>query len=157
LEWDQAKKAHFRFFLSCDGKTKTIIWLTQPTSDLATINYKRGEKKRKDRQEKEKEEENCAQDQESAQNHGYCCHQHAKVAKKEHERYKKQVSRQMEKTKEIINEEEQCVHCDEDPCVFTQIEMRPCKNDEIYYNVGGYEKALTTYNSKSRFVPSNSK
>jgi hypothetical protein len=70
LELDQAEKAYFRFFLSCDGKTKTNIWLTRPTSDVATINYKRGEKKRKDRREKEKEEENYAQDQEYAQNHG---------------------------------------------------------------------------------------
>ena len=150
LEWDQAEKAYFRFFLSCDGKTKTNIWLTQPTSDLATINYKRGEKKRKDRREKEKEEENCGQDQEYAQNHGYCCHKHAKVAKKEHERNKKQVSRQAEKKNEFINEEEQCIHCDEDPCVFTQIEMRLCENDEIYYDVGDYEKAPITYNSSRR-------
>jgi hypothetical protein len=62
LEWDQAEMAYFRFFLSCDGKTKTNLWLTRPASNLATINYKRGEKKRKDRREKEKEEENCAQD-----------------------------------------------------------------------------------------------
>jgi hypothetical protein len=93
LEWDQAEKAYFHFFLSCDGKTKTNIWMTQPTSDLAAIDYKRGEKKRKDRREHEHEEENCAKYQELAQNHGYCCHQHAKVAKTEHEKYKKQVNR----------------------------------------------------------------
>jgi hypothetical protein len=109
---------------------------------LATINYKHGEKKRKDRREKEKEEENCAQDQEYAGNHGYCCHQH--------ERNKKQISRQTEKTNEFINEEEQCIHCDEDPCIFTQIEMRLCKNDEIYFDVGDYEKAPVTYNSSRR-------
>jgi hypothetical protein len=65
--------------------------MTQPTSNLATINYKRGEKKRKkEGQEQVREEENCAEDQQTAQNHGYCCHQHAKVAKTEHEKYKKQ-------------------------------------------------------------------
>jgi hypothetical protein len=80
LEWDEGEKAYFRFFLSSYSKTRTNIWMMQPTSNLATINYKRGEKKRKDRQEKDNEEEKCAKDQESAQNHGYCCHQHAKVA-----------------------------------------------------------------------------
>jgi hypothetical protein len=141
LEWDQAQKVYFCFFLYCDGKTKTNIWMTQPTSNLATINYKRGEKKRKDRREEENEEENCAKDQESAQNHTYCCHQHAKVAKKENEKYKKQVSRQKEMTKEFVDEREQCIHCDEDSCLFTQIEMRLCKNNEIYYDGGDYEKA----------------
>jgi hypothetical protein len=34
--------------------------------------------------------------------------------------------------------------------VFTQIEMRLCENDEIYYNVGDYEKAPITYNSSRR-------
>jgi hypothetical protein len=62
--------------------------MRQPTINLATINYKRGEKKRKDRREHENEEANCSKYQESAQNHGYCYHQHAKVAKTEHEKYK---------------------------------------------------------------------
>jgi hypothetical protein len=104
LEWDQAEKAYYHFFLSCNGKTKTNIWMTQPTSDLATINYKRGEKKRKDRREQENEEYNYAKGQESAQNYGYYCHQHAKVAKTEHEKYKKQVRRQKEKkNKSLMN------------------------------------------------------
>jgi hypothetical protein len=72
------------------------------------------------------------------------------VAKKEHERNKKQVSRQTEKKSQVINEEEQCIHCDKDPCVFTQIELRLCKNDEIYYDVGDYEKAPITYNTSRR-------
>jgi hypothetical protein len=77
--------------------------------------------------------QNCAKDQELAQNRGYCCHQHAKVAKTEHEKYKKQVTRQKEKTKGVVvDEPEQCLHCAEDPCVFNQIEMRLCENDEIY-------------------------
>jgi hypothetical protein len=150
LEWDEAEKAYFRFFLSCDGKTKTNIWMTRPTSDLETINYKRGEKKRKDRRKKEDEEENCAKDQECAKNHGYCCHQHAKVAKKQHEKYKKQVSRQKETAKEFVVESEQCIHCDKDPCVFTQIEMRLCENDEIYYDGADYEKAPVADNSSRR-------
>jgi hypothetical protein len=130
---------------------KKNIWMKQPTSDLATIDYKRGEKKRKDMREHENEEENCAKDQELAQNHGYCCHQHAKVAKTEHEKYKKQVNRQKEKTKGVVlDEPEQCIHYAEDPCVFNQIEMRLCKNNEIYYDIGDYEKAPITYNSSRR-------
>jgi hypothetical protein len=146
LEWDEVDKVYFPFFLSCNGKTKTNIWMTRPTSDLATINYNCGEKKRKDRREKDNEEKKSVKDQESAQNHSYRCRQHAKVAKKEHVKYKKQVSRQKEKTKEFVDEREQCIHSDEDPCVFTQIEMRLCKNDEIYYNGGDYEKAPISYN-----------
>jgi hypothetical protein len=88
--------------------------------------------------------------QESVQHHRYCCHQHAKVAKTEHEKYKKQVSRQQEKTKEVVDKPEQCIHCDKDPCVFNQIEMRLCKNDEIYFDSGDYEKAPITYNISRR-------
>jgi hypothetical protein len=78
------------YLFSCDGITKTNIWTTQPTTNLATINYKRGEKKREDRQEQVREQEICAEDQQTAQNHGYCYHQHVKVAKTEHKKYKKQ-------------------------------------------------------------------
>jgi hypothetical protein len=77
-------------FLSCYGKTKKYVWMSKPIGNMATINYKRGEKKRKERDEKEREEENCAENQKSALNCGYCCHQHAKVAKIEHEESKKQ-------------------------------------------------------------------
>jgi hypothetical protein len=104
---------------------------------MATINYKRGEKKRKDRQVQENEEDNCAKDQESAQNHGYCCHQHAKVAKKEHEKFKEQVRGQKEKIIKFVDEQEQCcMHCNEDPCVFNQIEMRLCKMTKFTTTVG---------------------
>jgi hypothetical protein len=81
LVWDHDEKAYFRFFLSYNSKAKTSRWMTQPCSKMATINYKPGEKKWKERQEKELEEENCAEDQQNAQNHGYCCHQHARIAK----------------------------------------------------------------------------
>jgi hypothetical protein len=56
--------------------------MTKPIGNMETINYKwnkfqMGEKKRKERIEKEKEEENCAENQQSAQMYGYCCRQHA--------------------------------------------------------------------------------
>jgi hypothetical protein len=42
------------FFLSCDGKTKNNIWLSEPASDLAKISYKRKEKKQRDSMKKKK-------------------------------------------------------------------------------------------------------
>jgi hypothetical protein len=50
--------------------------MSKLNGSMATINYKRREKKRKEREDKEKEEENCADNQKSALNCGYCCHQH---------------------------------------------------------------------------------
>jgi hypothetical protein len=144
---DEAEQASFRFFLFCDGKTKKNIWLTKLVSDVATINYRRGEKKRKDRVEKEREEENCVENQQTVQNYGYCCHQHAKMAKKEDNKYKQQMKRQTEKVKQLIDRPEHCIHCDEDPCVFLQIEMRLCENDNIYYDQTDYEKGPVAYNS----------
>ena len=47
LEWDEAENAYSRFFLSCDGRVKENIWMTEPKSDIAKINYKQKEKKRK--------------------------------------------------------------------------------------------------------------
>jgi hypothetical protein len=43
-----------------------------------------------------------------------------------------------------------CIHCDEDPCVFIQIESRLWENDTIYYDSYDYEKAPVTYNSGRR-------
>jgi hypothetical protein len=72
------------FFFPAMVEQKKNTWMTQPTGDIATINYKRGEKRKKDMIEKEKEEDKCVENQRSAQDYGYCCHQHATVAKKEH-------------------------------------------------------------------------
>jgi hypothetical protein len=150
LVWEEEEQAYFRFFLSCDGKTKRNIWMTKPMSDMATINYKRGEKKRKDRLEKEREEETCVENQQAAQNFGYCCHQHATVAKTEDNEYKEQMKRKKQKVRQLVDGPEHCIHCDEDPCVFVQIEMRLCENDDIYYDGNDYEKAPVAYNSARR-------
>jgi hypothetical protein len=90
LVWDATKQAYHHFFWSCDGKMKKNISMLKPIGSMSTINYKRGEKKRKERENKERGEENCADNQKSALNCGYCCHQHAKVAKMEHEESKRQ-------------------------------------------------------------------
>jgi hypothetical protein len=58
--------------------------MLKPIGTMTTINFRRGERKRKERMEKEKEEETCAKNQQKAHVKGYCCHQHAKVAKKAH-------------------------------------------------------------------------
>jgi hypothetical protein len=98
---------------------------------MATINYKRGEKKRKEREDKEKEEENCADNPKSALSCRYRCHQHAKVARMEHEETKKQKKKQKKTVNKIIDGPDPCIHCDEDPCVFIQIESRLWENDKI--------------------------
>jgi hypothetical protein len=54
LEWDEAEQAYYFFFLSCDGKTKNNIWLSEPASDLAKISYKRKEKKQRENMKIEK-------------------------------------------------------------------------------------------------------
>jgi hypothetical protein len=63
LVWDEEEKAYYSFFLSYDGKTKRIIWMSKPIGTMTTINYRRGERKRKERMEKKKEEETCAENQ----------------------------------------------------------------------------------------------
>jgi hypothetical protein len=132
------------FFLSCDGKTKNNIWLSEPTSDLAKISYKRKEKKQRNSMKKRKEEEECADNQQSAQEEGFCCHHHAKrlKIKEEEERISKKRAK--------VDGPDHCIHCDEDPCVFVQIESRLCENDTIYYDRCDYENAPAAYNSGRR-------
>jgi hypothetical protein len=63
LEWEEVEKAYYRFFLSCDGKTKNNFCMMKPIDTMATINFKQGEKKRKQRMEKDREEKTCAKNQ----------------------------------------------------------------------------------------------
>jgi hypothetical protein len=49
-----------------------------------------------------------------------------------------------------VDRPDHCIHCDEVPCVFIQIESRLCENDTIYYNSYEYENAPVTYNSGRR-------
>jgi hypothetical protein len=76
--------------------------MSKPIGSMATINYKQGEKKRKEREDKEREEENCADNQKSALSCSYCCHQHAKVAKMEHGESKRQ-KKKKETVKKMID------------------------------------------------------
>jgi hypothetical protein len=142
--WSGTKRSRLIFFLSCDGKTKNNIWLSEPTSDLAKISYKRKEKKQRDNMKKRKEEEECADNQQSAQDEGFCCHHHAKrlKIKEEEERIGKKRAK--------VDGPDHCIHCDEDPCFFVQIESRLCENDTIYYDRCDYENAPAAYNSGRR-------
>jgi hypothetical protein len=150
LVWDEEEKAYYSFFLSCDGKTKRNLWMSKPKGTLATINYRRDERKRKDRMEKEREEEFCAENQEKAQMSGYCCHQHAKVAKKAHKDSKTKMKKQESQIKKVVDGPDHCIHCDEDPCVFIQNESRLCENDQIYFDEDQYAKDPVSCNSGRR-------
>ncbi len=150
LIWDLEEKAYYRFFLSCDGRTKRNIWMSKPNGTLAMIDYRRGERKRKERMENKREEESCTENQELAQMNGYCCHQHAKVAKKEHEHSKTEMKKRKGQVNRVVDGPDHCIHCDEDPCVFIQVESRLCENDEIYFDEEQYAKDPVSCNSGRR-------
>jgi hypothetical protein len=130
LIWDLEEKAYCSFFLSCDGKAKRNIWMSKPNGTLAMINYRRGERKRKERMEKVREEKSCAENQEKAQMNGYCCHQHAKVAKKEQEHSKAELKKRKDQVHRVVDGPYHCIYCNEDPCVFVQVESRLCENNK---------------------------
>jgi hypothetical protein len=72
-----------------------------------------------------KEEEECADNQQTAQNEGFCCHHHAKGLKLKD-------GKEKECTKQAkVDRPDHCIHCKEDPCVFIQIESCFCRNDTI--------------------------
>jgi hypothetical protein len=133
--WSGTKRSRSITFFPSDGKTKNNIWLSKPTSDLAKISYKRKEKKQRDNMKKRKEKEECADNQQSAQDEGFCCHHHAKrlKIKEEEERIGKKRAK--------VDCPDHCIHCDEDPCLFVQIESRLCENNTIYYDRCDYENA----------------
>jgi hypothetical protein len=60
------KRKPITVFLSCDGVTKTNIWMPEPTSDMAKISFKCKEKKRKAIVERKREEEECHKNQQNA-------------------------------------------------------------------------------------------
>jgi hypothetical protein len=143
LVWDESERAYYGFFLSCDGKTKENIWMSEPKSDLALISFKRKEKKQRENETKRKEEEECADNQQTAQKEGFCCHHHAK-------RLKVKAGEASQKKLAKRDGPDNCVHCNEDPCVFIQIKSRLCENDTIYYDEEEYENNPAAYNSGRR-------
>jgi hypothetical protein len=108
---------------------------------MAKISFKCKEKKKKEIVESEREEEECHENQHNVQNQGFCCHEHVKQMKKER-------NESIRKKKAKVNGPNHCIHCDEDPHVFIQIEMHLTKNDHvIYYDESEYAKDLVAYNS----------
>jgi hypothetical protein len=81
---------------------------------------------------------------------GYCCHQHAKVAKKERELSKTEIKKRKGQVNRVVDGPDHCIHCDEDPCVFIQVESRLCENDEIYFDEEQYAKDPVSCNSGRR-------
>jgi hypothetical protein len=50
-----------------------------------------------------------------------------------------------------VNAPDHCIHCDQEPCVFIQIESGLCENDSIYYDKDAYQqKDPVVYNSARR-------
>jgi hypothetical protein len=143
LVWDEKENAYYYFFLSCDGLTKRNIWVSEPTSNIERMTFKIKEKKRKEREQKEREEENCAENQKNAHNQGYCCHEHGQEAK---EKFKKEKKGK----KARVDGPHHCIHCDEDPCVFVQIEERLCENDDIYFDAEDHRNDPVRTNSGRR-------
>jgi hypothetical protein len=145
LVWDDMEKAYFRFFLSCDGKIKKNIWMSEPTSDLEQLSYKRYQKKRKERLDRVQKEKDCHENQKEAHDKGYCCHEHATLLVEE-----AKVKMENKGKKARVDGPDHCIHCDEDPCMFVQIESNLGENDAIYFDEGEYEKNPVTYNSARR-------
>ncbi len=144
MVWDESEDAYYNFFLSCNGKTKENIWVSEPSSDLARISFNCKEKKRKDNLKAERDKEECANNQQHAQDAGFCCHHHAEKIK-----VKEENERELKKRAKVDGPD-YCIHCDEDPCVFLRIEARLCENDTIYYDKSEYENSPVAYNSGRR-------
>ena len=144
LVWDEAENAYYRFFLSCDGNIKTNIWMSEPTTDLAKINFKRREMKRMENEKREREEAECGDNQQAARDGGFCCHHHEKKIKLE-EKKEREGNRRAKKDRPY-----QCIHCNEDPCAFIQIETRLCASDKIYFDEDDFKKGPAAYNSGRR-------
>jgi hypothetical protein len=91
------------------------------------------------------QEESCAENQEKAQMNGYCCHQHAKVAKKAHKDSTTEMKKRKGQVNRVVDGPDH--HCNKDPCVFIQIELRLCENDEIHFDKDQYAKDPVSCNS----------
>jgi hypothetical protein len=67
----------------------------------------------------------------------------------EHEESKRQ-KKKKGTVKKMRDGPDHCIHCDEDPCLFIQIEPRLWENDEIYFDEGDDDKDPAAYNSGRR-------
>jgi hypothetical protein len=139
LLWDEVEQAYYRI-----GDDSTV-WMSEPRTHSAKLEFQRREKKRKKNDERVREHDECAHKQEEAQKKGFCCHHHAgKYTREEEEETRKKIRLTQ------VDGQYHCIHCDEDPCVFVQIESRLGENDRIHYNEDDFTKAPVAYNSSRR-------
>jgi hypothetical protein len=68
----------------------------------------------------------------------------------EHEESKKQKKKQKETVNKMTDRPDHCIHCNEDPCLFIQIELRLWENNKIYFNQEEHSKDPAAYNSGRR-------
>jgi hypothetical protein len=127
LVWDEAEKAYYCLFLSCHGMTKKNTWLTKLLGAMAAINYNCGEKKRKDRMEKEKRRMTVPRT--ITDTVDTTC----KGSKERKQGTERANEKEKGKVKQLEHKPDHCLHCDEDPCVFIQIEIWLCENDDTYF------------------------
>ena len=100
--------------------------------------------KRKEMEKRETEQNECAKNQQDAQDEGFCCYHHAKKMKLEEEE-ERQVNKRLK-----VDGPDHCIHCNDDPCAFLQIKSCLCANDELYFDKEEFENSPVAYNSSRR-------
>jgi hypothetical protein len=135
LVWDEAEQAYYQFFLSCHGKMKKNIWLSKPTSNLARICFQTRRKETKRQQEKRKEGGRVCPQSTDCREQRVMLPPPCKEIKRERPRRKK--LHEMSKSRQP----DHCIHCNEDPCLFVQIELCLCENNGILHDSYEYENA----------------
>jgi hypothetical protein len=91
-----------------------------------------------------KEEKECTDTQLNAKKEVLCGHHQAKRRKLKNEEDSPRAKRA------AVDGPDHCIHCDDDPCAFLQIESRLCEIDTIFYNEDDYANAPGPYNSGRR-------
>ena len=132
LMWDDAEVAYYRIN-SRNRKTPQKIWMSIPNSTTQVKKWWRDKQKVTEYEDRMEEIRVCHEEQEEAQNKGFCCHMHA-VKKREEKK-----EENMKKKAKTVDGPHHCIFCDEDPCAFIQIQSDLCVNDDIYYVTGDYE------------------
>jgi hypothetical protein len=110
------------------------------------------EEDQEEEQEEDQEEEECAKKRERDEDYAA---QNQQTARKEVSSGCKVTKREYDcklemKVNEVVDGPDHCIHCDEEPCVFTQIESRLCENDDYYFHEEDYAADPVAYNSKRR-------
>ena len=132
LLYDKPEEAYYRVN-SRGGVTPEKIWMSIPQTTTEVKKWWRDKQKVREYEERQDEMRACREEQEEAQNEGFCCHMHAMKKKEEKEERKNKKAR-------TIDGPHHCIYCDEDPCAFLQIQSDLSDNDDIYYVTGDYEK-----------------